>query len=596
MASIYRRRRRRSRLWVPVAVGVVGLALVGGSIAGIMFLLDYIPGLRHESVFTYHPSLSRSGINIILNDEILTGYDTSPPVIQDDGQVLLPVDFIMEHLEPDGSPGQRTFWDQGPNVIITTYTQVRRFTVGQLEYTNNDTPATLEEPFTLINNMVYVPQAFAEREYNIRLSFYEDYLIVAVDDAGEEALHAAAIEDTRLRGRPESRSPYMYEIPMGDTLRLLDIEDGGDFWRVRAQNGIMGYVEAEHLGQPVSTAAITPEPEPSLLYRKPPLQYPIIMLWDILHNHANRGAWSVADEVTVMSPTWFSFLEGYEDQGIIRDVGNREYVDYAHANGRQVWALITDNFSSAVAHAVLANTDVRRFVVEQLIELAEYYNLDGINIDYEAVTPPDAPYFIQFLRELRPPLHERGVWLSAALFVPRYTRFMNRTEIAQAVDYIQVMTYDEHWSGSPNTGPVASLSFVQEGIVETMSEMPASMIMMGLPFYNRIWREVTEPDGSTHHTIRNMGMNYTRNFFEQGGATFTWLPEVGSYFAEFPDPADPNAVFRVWLEDARSIGAKLEMARQYNLPGVAAWRGGLESAQTWDVIADYIEAFNAGGP
>ena len=577
--------RKRSRFGSIMAMAIVGLSLLGGAVAGVLFLMDYLPRIRRESVFTYHPELSRSHINIMMDGEVVL--TPTPPIVDDSG-IFLPIDFINEHIS------RHTFWDGGDNVIITTLTQVRRYKLGELAYTLNDEPRMLEEPLIQVNGMVFIPQAFAEREYNVRIAYHDYYMILTIDDASSEAIHAGITEDTRLRGRPEGRSPYMKEILTGEVVKLLeDIPDSG-FWRVRSSDAIVGYIEASVIGQTSVTAAITPEAEPSLRYRKPELQYPIVMLWDILYN--NPANWSVADEVTVMSPTWFSFLEGYEHEGIIQDLGNRAYVDYAHANGRQVWALITDNFSSVVAHAVLANTDVRQFVVEQLVEFAEFYNLDGINIDYEAVTPPDAPYFIQFLRELRPPLHERGVWLSAALFVPRYTRFMNRTEIAQAIDYIVVMTYDEHWSGSASPGPVASLSFVEEGILETMSEAPAEMIMMGLPFYNRIWRKVTEPDGSTSHTIRNMGMNYTRNFFEQNGASFVWMDDIGSYFAEFQDPEDPNAVFQVWLEDARSIGRKLDLARQYNLPGVAAWRGGLESAETWDVIREYAEAVRSSAP
>jgi len=557
-----------------IKIGII-LAILAALIFGAIYMVDSFLSSRRESIFTLYPELSRTQVNLVLNGEVIIA--PTQPIIQDDN-IFLPVDFINEHIS------LYTFWDGEENVIITTETQVRRYRIGQLEYTNNGEPRLLSEPFIERNGIMFVPQNFAQSEYNVIIDYHPEHMIITIDDAAVTRTHARLTADGKLRTRPERHAHYMEEVSSGDSVLLL--EEANGFWRVRSANAIEGYVQSRLIGERTVVSAVIPEPEQPL-NRKQPLEYPIVLLWDVLF--ANRDFWDVSDEVTIISPKWFEFQTEPVIDGTIIDLGNRAYVDFAHANGRMVWPMLTDNFSSAVSHAVLTDTETRQFVIEQILELIVRYNLDGINVDYEAVRADFSPYFIQFLRELRPPMHELGAHLSVALFVPRYTMFMNRTEIAKTVDYIAVMTYDEHWRGSPEPGPVASLPFVEEGIALTMNEAPSEMIIMGLPFYVRIWRETTHADGSRSHTIRDVSMNLARSIFIEGGATFTWLDHIGSYYAEFPSADYPNVIYRVWLECERSISHKLNIARDYNLAGVAGWRGWLENPATWDVIADYVE-------
>jgi len=570
-------KRRRKLKFLILKIGV-SLAAIAVLAVGVAYAVDHVLSSRHESVFIFYPELSSTSVNVMIDDAIVL--TPTPPLVVGDN-IFLPVDFINERLDP------YTFWDRGENIIITTETQVRRYRINQLDYTHNEDSRRLYEPFIVVDNMAFIPMAFAENEYNVRISYHEEYMIVTVDDAGVAGVRAQITDDGRLRARPDNHAPYMEEVHIGDSVVLLEEAEEG-FRRVRSANAIVGYVHESLIGETSVTAAVVRPPEQSL-DRKQPLRYPIVMVWDAMFMN-NRDFWNVAPEVTVMSPAWFTFQTDPVIDGTIIDAGNRDYVDFAHANGRMVWPKLTDNFSAVVSREVLSDTDVRKFVIDQILDLIVYYNLDGINVDYEAVLPDFAPYFIQFLRELRPPMHELGAHLSVALFVPRYTMYMNRTEIARTVDYVAVMAYDEHWSGSPEPGPVASLPFVEEGIVATMNEVPREMVIMGIPVYNRVWIETTYPDGSSSHEIRNIGMDFARRMFTENGATFYWIDEIGSYYAEFPDPVYPNVMHRVWLECERSVARKLDMARAYELPGIAIWQSGLENAATWDVIREYIEA------
>ena len=62
-----------------------------------------------------------------------------------------------------------------------------------------------------------------------------------------------------------------------------------------------------------------------------------------------------------------------------------------------------------------------------------------------------------------------------------------RDEQALFADYVVLMAYDEHYNGS-DEGPVASIDFVKKGVEDTLKEVPADQLILGIPFYTRIWR------------------------------------------------------------------------------------------------------------
>jgi spore germination protein YaaH len=39
-----------------------------------------------------------------------------------------------------------------------------------------------------------------------------------------------------------------------------------------------------------------------------------------------------------------------------------------------------------------------------------------------------------------------------------------------------------------------------------------------------------------------------------------------------------------WLEDKDSVIKRLNLAKKYNLPGIASWRRGLETKDIWEIF------------
>ena len=150
-------------------------------------------------------------------------------------------------------------------------------------------------------------------------------------------------------------------------------------------------------------------------------------------------------------------------------------------------------------------------------------------------------------------------------------------------DYVIIMGYDEHWSGCQEAGSVASLGFVEEGIEKMLQEVPAEKVINALPLYTRIW--ATDQDGAV--TSQAVGIQAASEYLMRRGIAYDWDEETSQNYAQFEAE---GSLVQVWLEDEQSIGAKINVMKNYNLGGVAAWKLGFDEGRKniWSVIAGFF--------
>ena len=143
------------------------------------------------------------------------------------------------------------------------------------------------------------------------------------------------------------------------------------------------------------------------------------------------------------------------------------------------------------------------------------------------------------------------------------------------------MGYDEHYAGSAEAGSVASLTYVENGIINTLKDVDASKVINALPFYTRIWHT----SGNTLSS-EAVGMQTANEYVKNHNLDMTWDANCGQNYGEYT--SSDGTLNQIWLEDAESIQAKLNSMKANNIAGVAAWRLGYETPDIWDVIAAYI--------
>lgn len=537
-----------------------------------------LPNFKTMPFYEYYEGSKKDSINIVVEDKFLIIENN--PVYRDE-EVYIPVDFVKDYID------KYIFWDNSEKKLtITTANNVIRMQTEELTYYVNNDPMELDMPIYNIEEIAYMPKSTLEDIYNISLIYNDKSGVVTLDYTDREYYLSNVISKrSAVRYEPDKKSPIVQKISKDDEVRVF--EEDGKYTKIRTPDGFVGWTLTKNLGE--KTIILSKEKtaeKPADLWK--PTNGKINMIFDQMQNvsaNSSEKRRIVHNGLDVISPTWFSFKN---KDGDIKNIADKNYVEWAHSNGYQVWGLITDNFDASTSHAILSSTKNREHVIKQILAYAAIYDLDGINIDFEAVPTSDGEYFVQFIRELGPLLHKQGDILSIDTFVPKsWTKHYNRGEISKIADYIIVMGYDEHYRGSKTSGSVASISWSNEAIESSLAEgVPKEKLILGVPYYARVWEEKEIEGGGIDLSSRALGMQDAYDDMKERNAEFVWLEEVGQYYAEV---IQEDVTYKLWLEDEKSLEERLKLVKEYDIAGCAGWKRGFEKDEIWSVLKKYLK-------
>ena len=106
--------------------------------------------------------------------------------------------------------------------------------------------------------------------------------------------------------------------------------------------------------------------------------------------------------------------------------------------------------------------------------------------------------------------------------------------------------------------------------------VPKEKVINGVPFYTRLWTKNGDQISS-----KAMGISDAQKWIGESGMELSWNEETGQYYGELESE---GTKIQLWMEETRSLGLKMDLIKQYDLAGVAAWKLGMEPAEAWDVI------------
>ncbi len=469
---------------------------------------------------------------------------------------------------------KRFYWDKNENKIL--YALPNEVVEIAINEENRDC-FLMEEQFYL---SVELLAQYTDMIYQI----YENPNRVVIRCAGTTALMADVKEDTAIRYRGGIKSEILTDAAAGTQVQVLDTSFE-NWYQVATADGYVGYLERESITEPTSITS----PQTGFLpeYTSISRDYKINMVWHQTTSQAANDAVDTLLEgvsgVNVIAPTWFIIND---TMGNLLDISSASYVAKAHERGMEVWAVLND-FDGAIhssedTFTVLSNTEMRKEIIAKVMSSVLACGIDGINVDIEKVSEACAPHYLQFIRELSVACRNRGIVLSVDNYVPKdYSSYYDREEQGIVADYVVIMGYDEHFSGSEVAGSVASLPFVEDGIKRTLEEVPAEKVINGIPFYTRIW--TTDSGGFV--TSQACGMSAAEEFIHSKNMEVYWDETCGQNYSELQSE---TGLYQIWLEDEQSIAEKMNLIKSYNLAGVASWKLGFERPSIWQVIEEYL--------
>jgi chitinase len=274
------------------------------------------------------------------------------------------------------------------------------------------------------------------------------------------------------------------------------------------------------------------------------------------------------------------------------------------------------NFSNAAATEQSRLRFVRSCIDLYLVRYGDSF--DGIDLDWEYPVaggmypgrPEDSRNYTLLLQEFRSQLDDlekstgREYLLTiAGPAAPDTIRRFELGEIHKTLDWINVMTYDFHVATEEMTGllsplygsprdpdPVSRESYNADAAMRAYlaAGVPAGKIVMGIPFYGRMWKG-TESDGLfklaggpamgpeepgyiSYTNIALGPLTTSRRYWEEN-AKAPWLHDTESQ------------VF-ISYEDAESITWKVKYIRENGLGGAMVWELGLDGGELLGPLGD----------
>lgn len=284
---------------------------------------------------------------------------------------------------------------------------------------------------------------------------------------------------------------------------------------------------------------------------------------------------------------WYSF----DRTGKINlvDNVNMSIKEIAQKGGVKAYALVhnlkNQQFDPQLAHEVLANSTIRAKFVNNLVDLTMKENWDGITIDIEKVFSSDRKNYSAFLTELQTGLKAKDKILNVSIPAKYYddpndlwSGGFDYTAIGKAADQVVLMTYEEHGVGTTQ-GPIASQGWVKRVIDYATGQIPNEKIIMGLPVYASNWasNKPTLPTYFTYAQAKALAQKHNVSIL------YDESEQVPHFTYTFE-----GVRHEVFLENTRSLKAKLDYAKKNQLHGVGIWKLGIEDETLWtDVLRDY---------
>jgi spore germination protein YaaH len=369
---------------------------------------------------------------------------------------------------------------------------------------------------------------------------------------------------------------------------------------VRTDDGYIGYIPVKELKDEETQKVEYKSDEDE--YTHITMDEKISLVWNQIYNQtANSNLESAIANVkgvNVISPTWFSIAD---KNGNLSTLADLDYVENAHKNGMQVWALYHDMTNRKVTKKVLKSTTTRQKLVKNIMFYTENYELDGVNIDFEYITKDIADDYLQFLRELSIECRKAGVVLSIDNYAPsEWSEYFDREQQMKLADYLIIMNYDEHTAGSTEAGSVSSLTYAEKSIKDTIEQAKdASRIINGMPFYTRAWKETPQEEsdgsgvlvedaanGNYYLDSEAISMTTAEESYKSAGVKPSFDETTGQNFVTY---SKGKTIYSIWLEDVTSVKSRLELMKKYELAGAAYWSLGQEKDSIWDTIEQYFK-------
>jgi len=246
--------------------------------------------------------------------------------------------------------------------------------------------------------------------------------------------------------------------------------------------------------------------------------------------------------------------------------------------------------------ALLGSPAARLNLARQTAAAVRDRGADGINLDFEPIASGYADEFTAFVRTLRAELNAIApgyqLTFDTTGYIGNYP--LEAATALGAADAVFVMGYDYRTAGANPVGSLAPLTGAGYDVTDTVrayvARLPASKVILGVPYYGRAWSTTS----SALHSTNQSGAKYG----DSATVIYTSAIDYAAQYGRQWDSIEQSpwlayqrqnctATYgcvtswrQIYYDDRVSLAAKYDLINRYALRGVGIWALGYDGAGT----------------
>lgn len=541
----------------------------------VLFILMVAPDYIKES---------NNKVNIIINYTDVTDSMKQEAYIDESGNLYLSNDDIKNFYD------EYIYYDEKYDQIITSSdTKLARLLIGQNEKIVNGEESLMNAEVKEIEGKFFIPFSELQDVYNVKATYIEETNTFVLDSLDRKLETATSLDKNKVKYKPTIFSKTVDELEKGEEVYIVQTKSDDSeyiskgYIKVRTRTGKLGYIKQDSISEKVTSR------EAKIVNKQ--IEGKVSLVWEYFseYGHAPDRKGTTIEGVNVVSPSFFT-LEKLGKGNLLENVGTsgEEYIKWAHSNGYKVWPLFSNDSMKETTSEIMKDYKLREKLINQIVDKVKKYNLDGVNIDFEYMKAEDKDLFSRFIIELTPRIKELGKVVSVDVTAPDgspdWSLCFDRNVLGDVADYIMFMAYDQHPESSKIAGTVAGFDWVEFNVNKFIDQnregVPPEKLVLGLPFYTRLW---IEKDGklvdNDFVSLRNVDKHIPR------GVTKVWDDTLKQNYIQYEN--DGNT-YKMWIEDEESIKEKLSLIYKDNLAGACYWAKDFEHNNIWNIIKEKL--------
>ncbi|HEX3438035.1 MAG TPA: glycosyl hydrolase family 18 protein [Pseudacidobacterium sp.] len=310
-----------------------------------------------------------------------------------------------------------------------------------------------------------------------------------------------------------------------------------------------------------------------------------------------RSFYAHADKIDILVPTWYEV----DADGLVSGGPDPAVLAFAKEHHVEVMPIVASSgFKQEPFHKLITNSQAYGRMIEQLIVISKQNEYAGFQFDFENIAWTDRDTLSSMVASAASAFHREGLQLSIAT-VPNapgaagqstfsawlYANWRGAYDLkalAQSVDLICLMTYDQHTRWTP-PGPVGGWGWTTENLDYALKSVPKEKLSLGIALYGYHWfagppQDGDKPNPSAQYIGGQDALDLARSY----DGKIEWDPVDRTAWTYF---YRDNTREWIFFTDERTFRERYNLVRDRGLQGFCSWVLGQEDPSIWNVLPSH---------